>query len=881
MTFRRLLLGLLLVLAALYAAVPPLASFILPRLLVSSGVSASHFSVGYPGWSGIDVGSFEMRIGDVAIAGERAHVAYRPLRLLGGRVDAVTLGRLTVRLGGDESAAPPAPFEIPPLWSLVPAERVSIEQLDFASVNPSAAAHGTLRFDPEVLEAHLDVSSPLLALPVTVNAATYPDGRLEVAVTQSGVAQPLLAVTGVPDTKQGVFAIDGRVELSGAPLALVAAYAQTTLTTGRISIQMKGAGPWPLPIDSAWRHFNGEGRYAVELQGQMPKVPDLFVQLRGAVAIHDGTVAAQLDAGSVLHADVPAMQALSGAHHVPHVTLTADEVIDIDYAEEGLRVGDGLVLSVPVGGSSLDLRVRGARSVDGQVEVAVTTIDGAPVVLATAGAPGAGKDGKSVAVHAHVALAGKLLALLAGGFGVTGAAGHAVADFDGAIPWPAVELQNVSGKGRIELASTGQIGAARTFDTAIDVAYTLQGGRLVAAVAPGAHVLLKADAVEATTIGEVTIEVLLDQARIDALHVDFKLALPEIQVGKRKVTLNDAWVTVERLSRNGDAVAAELVVRTHAGRDAQPIRVALTHDLAKQVGKFDLGIDWEAKKTLLAAQLPGFSAPYDVDEGTLRVALKGGWDLARRPVLKGGGRVRLDARRAHYEDYAVSGMTADLPITIENDTYVVAAAPVLIDTIDVGFPLTQIALNLAIENKIAAVRDLHGAVFGGHFSADPFAYALATDEADIRLRVAAIELAQVLALEGDDVQGSGVLDGELPVQLAGEAMSVHDGTIAARAPGGTLVYKGAAASTLVAQSGMGFVFQALEDFRYDVLDAKVALSADGALVLAVRLRGRNPAVENGRTIAFNLNLNESLPALLQSLRAADGITKQIEGKLSQ
>ena len=106
-------------------------------------------------------------------------------------------------------------------------------------------------------------------------------------------------------------------------------------------------------------------------------------------------------------------------------------------------------------------------------------------------------------------------------------------------------------------------------------------------------------------------------------------------------------------------------------------------------------------------------------------------------------------------------------------------------------------------------------------------------------------------------------------------------TSPARAPGGTLVYKGAASSALVAQSGMGFVFQALEDFRYDVLDAKVELATDGALALAVRLQGHNPAVENGRTIAFNLNLNESLPALLQSLRAADGITKQIEGKLSQ
>ena len=82
------------------------------------------------------------------------------------------------------------------------------------------------------------------------------------------------------------------------------------------------------------------------------------------------------------------------------------------------------------------------------------------------------------------------------------------------------------------------------------------------------------------------------------------------------------------------------------------------------------------------------------------------------------------------------------------------------------------------------------------------------------------------------------------------------------------------------RSGFGFAFKALEDFRYNTLDANVALAADGALTLAVRLRGANPAVEEGRAIAFNLNLNENLTALLESLRAADSITNQVEQRYS-
>jgi len=121
----------------------------------------------------------------------------------------------------------------------------------------------------------------------------------------------------------------------------------------------------------------------------------------------------------------------------------------------------------------------------------------------------------------------------------------------------------------------------------------------------------------------------------------------------------------------------------------------------------------------------------------------------------------------------------------------------------------------------------------------------------------------------------------LPVTVDGDALTIADGRIVARAPGGTLAYKGASASSLVEQSGFGFAFRALEDFRYDTLDADVALAADGALKLAVRLQGANPAVEQGRPIRFNLNLSENIPALLESLRAAENAAKRVEHQLTR
>ena len=260
--------------------------------------------------------------------------------------------------------------------------------------------------------------------------------------------------------------------------------------------------------------------------------------------------------------------------------------------------------------------------------------------------------------------------------------------------------------------------------------------------------------------------------------------------------------------------------------------------------------------------------------------MTGEWDVSNEPTYHGSGHVRVKADQAHYEDYVISGMTADLPVSFDTQTYGVAATSIKFDQIDIGFPLSGVTVDLSVADGIARLRDLGGSVLGGRFAANEFGYDIARDKASLEVELSDISLSEVLALEGGDVQGNGILDGKLPITIDGENFTVDNGTISARPPGGTLIYKGAAASSMVAQSGFGFAFKALEDFRYNTLDANVVLAADGALTLAVRLRGANPAVEEGRAIAFNLNVNENLPALLESLRAAERITDQVEQRFS-
>jgi len=150
------------------------------------------------------------------------------------------------------------------------------------------------------------------------------------------------------------------------------------------------------------------------------------------------------------------------------------------------------------------------------------------------------------------------------------------------------------------------------------------------------------------------------------------------------------------------------------------------------------------------------------------------------------------------------------------------------------------------------------------------------------VRASGVELAAVLALEGDEVTGEGVLDGELPVRLENGEVSVEGGRFSARPAGGVLRYAEAEqVAASLDQAGVGFAVSALADYRFDVLDVEVNYAANGDLLLAVRLEGRNPSFEGGRPIHYNLNVTENVPALLKSLQLSDEVELKVERRLGE
>ena len=875
MTARRVALGLVVVLVVLYGVAPWLAARALPPLLTRWGVETSHFVFGYPRWNGIDIPEFRLATGGTSIVGTGAHVTYGPA-ILRGEVESVTIDDLTVHLGRESTQPDSAAtsLEMPAFWTLVPARRVGVQKLAVLNDDPAISAQGSVTLDPEVLQAHMQIESPMLAVPLVVNAAVNPDGRIAVTLLEQGQTEALGALTGVPDTDRRAMTFDGRIALTGRPLTLAAAYAGVVQASGNVGVVVHARTPWPLPSQDAWRTVRGDGRYEAEVAGSTSNMSAARAHVGGDFAIADGDIMAHLDSGSLVQADVAQLGVIGERAGVgARVSFTNDQDVEIEYAQRNLRVGDGLIATFDTADKPVRVRLRGAVGSDRRFELAVVGLDGAPIVLAT-GTP----DGAQTLVKGQLALTGKLLHVAAALLGVIETGGHLVVDFEGTATWPLAPdsiLQNVSGKGRVRLALTGRITQERLFDVALEGDYSL-GEEIKATFDPGAHVVLATYGVELSTVSALTFALQPAQSQLNMDSFDLKLALAPMSVGKHTLTLNNAWVEIEGVRANGNMITGSAVIRSHAGRDALPVHLTLSHDLSSATGAFSLQGDWDVTKAVLTTQLPGFNAPYDLDEGNVTLALDGRWDVSKSTVFNASGHVRVNGRRARYADYTITGINVEIPLKIDNTSYSIAETKVSIDGVDVGFPLTNISLGLAVDGGMAHVRNLSGTVLGGRFSAPDFSYEIATDVGSPTIELSGVSLTEVLALEGGDVQGTGTLDGTLPVTIDGDTFAVNDGHILARPPGGTLIYKAAAASSMVARSGFGFAFQALEDFRYDTLDGKVGLAPDGVLSLGVRLQGVNPVVEQGRAIQFNLNLTESLPALLQSLRAAKDVTDKVE-----
>jgi hypothetical protein len=140
-----------------------------------------------------------------------------------------------------------------------------------------------------------------------------------------------------------------------------------------------------------------------------------------------------------------------------------------------------------------------------------------------------------------------------------------------------------------------------------------------------------------------------------------------------------------------------------------------------------------------------------------------------------------------------------------------------------------------------------------------------------RLDISGIDLGAVLTLIGiDGLSGSGVLDGQIPVNIDPTGVAIQQGKLAARSPG-TVKYIGSALSgdsvpvVGSAKDSVSLLRQALSDFHYQSLSLGLERDVTGAGSLSIGLTGANPALLENYPFVLNVRLDANFDRLANAM----------------
>ena len=167
-------------------------------------------------------------------------------------------------------------------------------------------------------------------------------------------------------------------------------------------------------------------------------------------------------------------------------------------------------------------------------------------------------------------------------------------------------------------------------------------------------------------------------------------------------------------------------------------------------------------------------------------------------------------------------------------------------------------------------------VFGGTIKSRPANYQLGTNTV-IPISFSKFDLAKILELYNQEsIIGTGILSGSIPIKISSKGISVTNGSLSAEPPGGVLKYSSPA---LNSEESYKFALNALRNFHYRTLTAKVDYNDIGKLFLNLNLQGENPDLNSNQPLNVNLTVEEDIPDLIQSLQLTGSIEEGIQNTL--
>lgn len=298
----------------------------------------------------------------------------------------------------------------------------------------------------------------------------------------------------------------------------------------------------------------------------------------------------------------------------------------------------------------------------------------------------------------------------------------------------------------------------------------------------------------------------------------------------------------------------------------------------------------------LSKMIMGLPPSTDLIDGVLTATVDASWSNSFRDrtnvmkVVSATAKVVAEKLAGHYDDYAVKGLSTTMAVYSQGLESIVMTQPasIFVAAMQSGVDVAnltasyQMRWKLADDRPMVDIKDFQCEVFGGTISNPGPVLDVAKPPVTTTFSLRNLDLSKILSVEQQKgLQGTGILNGTLPVTITSGGIIVKDGLIEAQPPGGIIRYTSTPESPkMLSESDRQFqlVAQALNNFQYSLLRVGVKYGETGMLDLNARLEGRNPDLRNTPPIHFNLTVQEHIPTLLKSLRLVEDIHGTIERK---
>ncbi|MCP5090025.1 MAG: hypothetical protein GY949_03780, partial [Gammaproteobacteria bacterium] len=239
----------------------------------------------------------------------------------------------------------------------------------------------------------------------------------------------------------------------------------------------------------------------------------------------------------------------------------------------------------------------------------------------------------------------------------------------------------------------------------------------------------------------------------------------------------------------------------------------------------------------------------------------------------------------YYADMAFAGLSTELNTTHDDATgFALKPSSITIELIDIGLLVENTSADYTLTADLTSVdiENLRMTAFGGVVTADPFSFHTETDRNTLTLRAESIDLSELLSLnEFEAIEVSGSIAAVLPVTIENDTVTISNGALTGEPAGGVIRYLPDGALDEADASTLGLVRRALSNFEFNTLTSDVNLTEAGDLNLQLQLTGRNPDLDGERPVVLNLGVENNIPQMLKSLRAARAVEEILEKRLNK